>query len=128
MCRRQSCAVLYCVIVRRVEREKPAGGKTKKKEGSIRGPPRRTTIPFDPEHPLAESHVQRLLDKNNFPVPVVTEKPLPAPMPGDTNTSSPAHRRCAAWYGSLLWPWEVSGDAKGTAKVFTWDELTEART
>jgi hypothetical protein len=106
------------------ERKKGDGGDTT--EDNIRGPFPTPTFDFDPEHPLAESHVQRLRFYT-FKVPIISEKPPPAPKPDATDTNSPAHRRFAEWYGTLLWPWETSGDAKGTAKVFTWDALVEAR-
>ena len=116
--------MLYAMCVYMEERKKGDGGDTT--EDNIRGPFPTPTFDFDPEHPLAESHVQRLRFYT-FKVPIISEKPPPAPKPDATDTNSPAHRRFAEWYGSLLWPWAASGDDKGTAEVFTWDALVEAR-
>ncbi len=78
--------------------------KKKEKDG-IRGPTPRVSVDFDPDHPLAKTHTQRLrIPGATFPVPIIRERPPPAPKHDNPNTNSEKHRRFAEFYVYLLWP------------------------
>ena len=66
-------------------------------------------IPFDPRHPLSETHCQMI--KSALAVPILAGKPPPKMPTADCNVDTPRHRRqtqsCAEYYMVLLCPWSV---------------------
>ena len=99
------------------------------KEKTKSGPTPRVSIEFDPDHPTAYAHIQRLRKPSTkfpFPVPIVVARPPAAPKHDDLNTDSEQHRRFAEFYGFLMWPWSTEkGDEFGRAMVSTWYELVQ---